>query len=193
MIAKLTEKFSSYPIVRTSSTYFYIVDLKDINGGGVELIEYQPAPMGVVVLNPPPIPVAFLGFQDNAFVPLAGQGVRHCECVLFPEACNNNDWILFVETKYADNIENAFRASREYPLNMINQIISTVAVFRDQGIIEPNRRVWAIVSFPKLIEDFAAFFFTGQISIEDMLLNYKIVIKATNSAEIISPKRIKLI
>lgn len=147
---------------------------------------------GVYISNPPTVPIVFMGFPDNIFVPIVGQGVKQCECVLFPESCNYNDWVLFIETKYVDNIENAFREERGYPRAMINQIIQTVQVFRDKGIIDKERRVWAIVSFPKLVEDFAAFFFTGQISIEDMLLNYKIVIKATNSATVTSPKRIRL-
>lgn len=193
MINRLLANLPDHPAELSSSEHLFVIDFKDINGGGVELLEVPSPHPGVYISNPPPVPIAFYGFKENAFVALAGQGVRQCECVLFPETCNSNDWILFIETKYVDSIENAFRASREYPWNMIDQIIKTVELFRSKGILEENRRVWAIVSFPKLIEDFAAFFFTGQISIEDMLLNHKIVIKATNSALIISPKRIKLI
>ena len=133
-----------------------------------------------------------MGFLNNALVLEVGRYCRQCECVLFPQTNNSNDWILFVETKYVDNITNAFRTSREYPWNMIEQIILTVGFFRDKGIIDLNKRVNAIVSFPPLIEDFSASFFTGQISIEDILHQYKILIRATNSAEIISTKRIRL-
>ena len=192
MINRLKASFPKYPLATTSSSDFYIVDFKKINGGGVMLFNTKPEHPGVYISNPPLVSVVFLGFSDNAFVPIIGQSAKHCECVLFPEVCNHNDWILFIETKYVDNIENAFRENRGYPGIMIDQIIQTVNVFRNQGIIEQDRRVWAIVSFPKLVEDFAAFFFTGKISIEDMLLNHKIVIKATNSATVVSPKRIKL-
>lgn len=192
MIVRLKASFPTFPITKASAQHLYIVDFKKINGGGVQLFSTKPGHDGVYISNPPVLPILFLAFPDNAFVQIAGQGVKHCECVLFPDACNDNDWILFIETKYVDNIENAFKEERRYPGTMIDQIIQTVEVFRAKGIIERDRRVWAIVSFPKLIQDFGAFFFTGQMSIEDMLIHHKIVIKATNSASIISTKRIKL-
>jgi hypothetical protein len=99
---------------------------------------------------------------------------------------------LFIETKYSTNLENAFRKENDYPNCMINQIIETVKYFRAKGVIAENRRVNAIVSFPNLIDEFNATFFTGELSIEQILIDYKILIRATNSGIIKSEKRLTL-
>jgi len=146
----------------------------------------------IYVENPNDVAIHFDGFLDNALEVSPGTCCRQCECIVFPQTCNEDDWILCIETKYVHNIENAFRESNDYPNSMIDQIIDTVNYFRGKNIIENNRRVTAIVSFPTLIEDFSASFFTGTPSIEDILINNNIRIRATNTAQIISPKRIRI-
>jgi hypothetical protein len=95
--------------------------------------------------------------------------------------------------KYADNVKNAFRQESNYPNCMITQIIETVRYFRENGILENNRRATAIVSFPKLIEEFSSFFFDfSDETPENILENHKILLYPTNSATITSPQRILL-
>jgi hypothetical protein len=103
---------------------------------------------------------------------------------------------LFIETKYSDNIETAFRKENDYPHCMVTQILDTVQFFRSRGILESGRRATAIVSFPNLIEEFNSTFFPVRIgnrdvSAEDILINYNVLIRATNAAKIINPNRLK--
>ena len=83
---------------------------------------------------------------------------------------------------------------------MIAQILDTVEYFRTNEIIGEKRRVHAIVSFPTLIQAFDAAFFGREVvyneksytSMMDILLEYRVLIRATNSGKIISPKRLKI-
>lgn len=181
-------------ILKTSaSNNIYIIDYKHINGGDVEILEAEPEEVKYVHLdNIQPITVLFDGFKDNALPVEVGVFNKQCECVIFPETCNDSDWILFIETKYVNSLENAFRENNDYPNCMITQIIETVKYFRIKGIIDTERRVNAIVSFPTLIEEFNSTFFTGTQSIDDILSEHNILIRATNSALIKSEKRITL-
>jgi hypothetical protein len=79
---------------------------------------------------------------------------------------------------------------------MVNQIIETVKFFRSKGILESKRRATAIVSFPNLIEEFNSAFFPVKIedkyvSVEDILLKYNVLIRATNAVRIVSPTRLQ--
>ena len=176
----------------SNTNNIYIVDFKNINGGDVELLESEPDEIKYVHLeNIQPIPIIFDGFKDNALPVSVGLFNKQCECIIFPASCEDKDWILFIETKYVNSLENAFRENNDYPNCMITQIIETVNFFREKNIIENNRRVNAIVSFPTLIEEFNSTFFTG-IQVDEILSEHNILIRATNSAIIKSEKRITL-
>lgn len=169
----------------------YIVDYKHVHHGVVDLHEQIPDVNFVHISNINNVEVYFNGFLDSALEIELGNYSKQCECIIFSNPYSTNTWTLFIETKYVNSIENAFRESNKYPFSMVNQIIDTVKYFRDKNLIG-SETVNAIVSFPTLIGDFSASFFTGDLSIEDILLNYKIRIRAINSALIISNKRIKL-
>lgn len=146
----------------------------------------------VYLSNQNQVDVNFDGFEENALPIEKGLYNSQCECVLFPDNFKQNSWILFVETKYANNFENAFKEENDYPYGMTNQIIETVKYFREKRIIDYDRRVNAIVSFPNLVEEFNSYIFDGKISILDILKEHKILIRGTNNARIISEKRIKI-
>jgi hypothetical protein len=74
---------------------------------------------------------------------------------------------------------------------MIAQIIETVNYFRKKGIMDVKRRATAIVSFPTLMEEFNSTFFSQGMTETEILMQYNIMIRATNTARIISTKRIK--
>ncbi len=193
MITRLRAKLPSHHIVTESAPILYVVDRTHASSGGVSLERNLPEIDFVAIANKNCVPVYFDGFGRNALEVAVGLYSKQCECVMFPQACLTDDWILAIETKYVSNLENAFREENDYPQCMVDQIIDTVKYFRDLGIIEPDRRVNAIVSFPTLIADFNAWFFTKtDQSIEDILIKHKIRIRAINSAQIISSKRIKI-
>jgi len=191
MISKIQNILPEHNIKITESKKIFIIDYKNLNGGEVELLEEEPDDIKFVFIeNIKPIKIAFDGFKDNALPIKIGEYSRQCECVLFPELYKDNNWILFIETKYANNLRAAFNDNSDYPNNMIEQITETVKYFREKKIIPENKRVSAIVSFPNLIEEFNSFF--NQDQLVEILLNQKILIRATNSAIVISEKRIRL-
>lgn len=198
---KIEAILPNHTLIFSESPDLYIVDYTDMKKGGVELLGYKPDDINAVYLknkpegNPQdkrPIAIYFDGFKDNALPIRKGHYNSQCECIVFPASCKDTDWILFVETKYANNMALAFKKELGYPRKMVNQIIETVKYFRDKGIIATNRKVHAIVSFPNLIAAFNSFVFTEEGQSEtDIFLNHKIIVRATNSATIISEKRIK--
>ena len=194
MKTQIAKKLPLHNLTTHSNLNLYIADYpKTINNKGVVLFADEPNDIKCVhILNPKEILICFDGFKDNALPIDIGNCSEQCECVLFPDRCDETDWILFIENKYANDRTAAFRENRGYPNKMTDQIIETVKYFREKGIIAPNRRVWAIVSFPNLVEEFNSTIFKGDLSELDILFKYKIVIRGTNAAKIISEKRIKL-
>jgi hypothetical protein len=175
-------------IKESSSENLYVVDYKNINNGDVELLELQPRDIKYVHLkNNKNVAVFFAGFKDN----LLGAGNQQCECVVFPQTCEESDWVLFIECKYAKSKETAKDKERDYPKTMIDQIIATVDYFRTNGIMSKKKRATAIVSFPNLM-DFSGWVISAlyPLSIEDILEQHNILLRATNSAMIKNEKRI---
>jgi len=194
---RIAEILPEHTLIQSNSKNIYIVDYKNRNNGKVCLLESEPSDIKTVYLkNEHEIAVLFDGFEENSLPVRKGIYNRQCECVIFPEVCNNDDWVLFIETKYSDNFENAFREENDYPHCMVKQILETVTFFRSRGILENGRRTTAIVSFPNLIEEFNSTFFPVRIddkyvSAEDILTEHNILIRATNAAQIKSVKRLK--
>lgn len=190
---KIKEILPNHRLITTQASKIFIVDYKKINGGEVELLTSKPTNINSVFLdNNKRVSIYFDGFQENALPLKKGLYNRQCECVLFPKSSKESDWILFIETKYANNRKLAFQEKHNYPNCMIDQIIKTVDYFRNKNIISPDKRVTAIVSFPNLIKEFNSVFFSKDLTALDILTKYKILIRATNSATIKSEKRISL-
>lgn len=190
MKSNLEAHLAQQQILGSSCENLYVVDYKDLNNGDVELLEKEPRDIKAVHLrNVNNIQIYFAGFKDN----ILGTGNQQCECVIFPQTCEEKDWVLFVECKYAKSKEKAKDKERDYARKMINQIIATVDYFRINGIMSNKRKAHAIVSFPNL-ENFNAFVFSAvyPLSIEDVLEQHNIIIRATNSAIIKSEKMIRI-
>jgi hypothetical protein len=176
----------------SSAHVLYVVDYKNYNKGGVVLHEEEPDGVKYVLLaNPNGVPVYFNGFKENALVEAPGLHSQQCECVLFPATCDDSDWVLFIECKYTQDLKTATDVKNGYPQKMIAQIIETVNYFRKKGIMDVKRRATAIVSFPTLMEEFNSTFFSRGMTETEILMQYNIMIRATNTARIISTKRIK--
>lgn len=179
--------------------HLYIVDWKDYNEGGVEISGVKRKAINAVhISNDYNIEVFFDGFPENALPITKKKRSRQCECVVFPITCDQKEWVLFIETKYANNINAAKNPDSDYPYCMVRQIKDTVSFFRKKGIIAENKIVHAIIAFPNLMEGFNSWVFPikhGDVeeSILDIRINDKIIIRATNNARIINDKNILLI
>lgn len=194
MIQKINDYIKNQKNGIINSENIFIADFKNTDGGEVKISNTQPTISSVKLKNINNVEIYFVAFMDNALKVDTEEGqVKQCECILFPSSCNTNDWVLFIETKYAANLKAAFDEKVDYPNTMINQIISTVNYFRNKGILPNDKKVNAILSFPPLLEIFSESFLTrSEKTPEEIFSEHKILIRATNEAEIISSKRIKL-
>lgn len=211
----IVEKKSSHADCFKSilSATIYIRDYKhhdlaaDIRNRGVVIDDnLDPEWASVVLENAIPDSLAIDAdcFPENALPnEEAGSHASQCECVIFPADGNEEDWLLFIETKYTDSENVAQKEDVNYPKKMFSQIKSTVNYFRQKGIIASDKRVHAIMSYPKLLEPFDSWNIpledvdegTGdvlQLTTEEIMQRYKIHIRPTNHAQIKSAKRIKL-
>lgn len=169
----------------------YVVDWKDENNGGISFTDYHPGRAAVVLSNPAQISVCCDKFPENALPIKKGCFSRQCECVLFPldDAGKDDNWVLFIETKYAKDEFKAKDVRNRYPETMVAQIEKTVLYFREKAILKPDKIVYAIVSFP-MLENVNAWF--DQNLIYDALVEHKIIVRATNHAEILNRQVLRL-
>jgi len=193
MIDQLRASFPQHVFHLEDSEELFIVDLKPLRlGADVVMYNAHPGHAHVYLFNPRRVPLFFDGFPDNAFETSPGDHCKQCECIVFPQICEPEDWVLFVETKYTENMESAFNEVVNYPNGMIDQIIATVRFLRDKGVLPVDKRVHALVSFPRLIQSFDAFFFTSTPSVMEILTEHNVIIRASNKATIRSNRNIKL-
>jgi hypothetical protein len=193
MINRFRAAYSHHAFPIDDSNELFLIDHKSLHRGrnDLELTNVRPTENHVYLFNPNQVPVYVNIFPDNAFLNPDGSQCRQCECVFFPEECNADDWVLFVEMKYPFNVGIAFGDGTRYPDNMIDQIVQTVGHLRNKGVILPDKRVMALAAFPTLIADFSESFFTGPRNMHDILEKYNIAIRPKNSVRIRSAKNIK--
>lgn len=169
----------------------YVEDWKDENNGGISFTDYDVERAAVRLLNPSMLSVYCDKFPENALPIKKGCFSQQCECILFPqdEAEDTDDWRLFIETKYAKDEAKARDERNNYPQKMVGQIEATVEYFRNKGILEENKVVYAIVSFP-MLDNYNAWF--DQNLIHEALAKHQIIVRATNQAKILNKKIILL-
>ena len=169
----------------------YVADWKDENNGGISFTDYDVERAAVRLLNPSMLSVYCDKFPENALPIKKGCFSQQCECILFPqdEAEDTDDWRLFIETKYAKDEAKARDERNNYPQKMVGQIEATVEYFRNKGILEENKVVYEIVSFP-MLDNYNAWF--DQNLIHEALAKHQIIVRATNQAKILNKKVILL-
>lgn len=193
MIKKLLDVLSEHKdyLETLQGKVLYVADWKDENNGGISFTDYDVKRATVRLLNPNMLSVCCDKFPENALPIKKGRFSQQCECVLFPheEADVIDTWLLFIETKYAKDEIKARDERNNYPQKMVGQIEATVEYFRNKGILEENKVVYAIVSFP-MLDNYNAWF--DQNLIHEALAKYRIIVRATNQAKILSKQVIQL-
>lgn len=148
MKERLTETFDNkIDWQETNESVIYIVDYTERtkSAQAVELHNRKPDNIDVLkIYNPNALYVSCGIFGKQALIDASGKDMKHCECVLFPSATAHDTWVLFVEIKdcKAKNISEFFADAKK-------QIITTVEYFREQNLISLNKRVHAVISFPR--------------------------------------------
>ena len=194
----LSEKFCRFT---TQADPFILVDWKDITDENLKVHTELPVKhpvsgeivKGVIVYNKQQCNTQIDAFAENALVYTKKRRSKQCECVVYPNDADTEEWILFIESKYANNESLAFNPHFGYPDYAICQIKETVQFFRDKNIIAQDKIVNAIISFPNLAEAFNAFVFRDNNSILDIFQNNRIIIRATNYVRIVSNLDLDLI
>lgn len=199
MRTRINDNIKEHQAYPCSYTEIHIVDWKKFTNENLKVHDCIPVDprtgqliRSVRLMNTTAVPVIVDAFGENALVYTKKRKARQCECVIYPDDFKETDWVLFVEMKYAENEIAAFRKENDYPNNMIEQIKQTVQFFKDKKILPPEKVVYAIVSFPNLLATFNSTLFSFN-AINDIYLDYGIIIRGTNNAEIISSNDIKLI
>lgn len=180
------------------ASFLYVRDMKKVNGG-TAVIDGMPKGIASVELsNPLQMEIDFDGFPDNAFPLSKGKFERQCECVLFPSEADQEEWVLFIETKYVGSLKSAKDPNNRYPEMMVTQIKKTVSYFRQKEILPSSKVVYAIISFPTIEDGFDSWTFPVRYedgtseSVEDILFSDKIHIRATNHATLKNKRLIDL-
>lgn len=119
-----------------SSEKLYVIDRTEDQSGKVEIHEQEPNLKGVEIKNPSKIAVYFDKFPKQAFKINNRKSKKQCEGAMFPCQAEADEWLLFVETKYAPDLEHAQKPQSNYISKATKQIISTAQHFREKGIIE---------------------------------------------------------
>ena len=199
MKTRINDSIQQHQVYPCSYTSIHIVDWKKFTSENLKVHDRVPVNPNtgklihsVCLRNDSAMSILVDAFGENALQYSKKKKARQCECVIYPDKYKDTDWVLFVEMKYAENEIAAFRKENDYPNNMIEQIKQTVQFFKDKCILPQEKEVYAIVSFPNLLSAFNSTIFSID-AINDFYLDYGIIIRGTNNAEIISSDNIKLI
>lgn len=132
----------------------YIADYTKKNNGKVKVCGSQLTDIEVVTLDnkAKKIKLHYDAFLPGAFKKNNSQTLQQCECVIFPCSMNEDDWILFVETKYTTKEY----SDPTFPLvKAICQIGETALLFKKREVISNTKEVTGIIAFPELMSPFS--------------------------------------
>ena len=147
---KISAKFSGQDFLSYNTAEIYIMDYtaQTKNVRGIEWIDTAPTDIDAFFVNNSSLlDITFCIFKENT-IKLEGSAKKelpHCEGILFPTVNSDKTWITFIELKYPkkkDNLGSNLKEARW-------QLLCTLDLFREQGIIEEKRLVYLIFSAPK--------------------------------------------
>ncbi len=135
--------------------------------------------------NPIPLAIDFNLFDDNQFKDEHQKDCPHCECCLFPSENDDKTWIAFIEIKDCKpkNIS-------DYKNKMKEQILSSLSLFRKQGIIAETKKVYGIISCPRHKTAFNDAIFVDRAEYKRLFHNHKISFLVTNEISVLNNNRI---
>ncbi|MDR1524172.1 MAG: hypothetical protein LBS79_02800 [Tannerella sp.] len=163
----------------------YVVDYSNKSGSakGVEVHNIKPDDIDDLTLkNESHLNITASIFGKQCFMDEENKEIKHCECVLYPTHSNPDTWVLFIEIKDCKpkNVSNYFTSAKE-------QIIQTVKLFRKCNLLDINKKVHAVISFPRNKTNF--YHLLIPISESQMFFHqYKIIMRATNTLSIKNEK-----
>lgn len=183
MKSRIEKSYPKISFVDTSWPEIYVADYTDKTGSTrtIEYHETKPADINSLkLINDGALHITAATLNEQSMTdPETGKELMHCECVLFPKQNDEGTWVLFVEIKDCKqkNMSEYFKKAKE-------QIIATVADFRDKEVISSGKKAHAVISFPNKTKTNYYSQFITQGDRTSFLHQYKIIIMATNTITI---------
>ncbi|MDF2933422.1 MAG: uncharacterized protein K0R36_2753 [Chryseobacterium sp.] len=166
----------------------YIADYTERTASlrSVEIHDTNPTDIdSLIINNPTEIHISTSIFSPQCFIDDNGKEPKQCECIVTPTTLLPNSWILFIEIKDCKpkNVSTYHKECKE-------KILENVKLFREKEILDDDKVVYAVVSFPR----------TGKTNFHNHLIKatewkqirdeHKIMIKGTNEITIKNEKSI---
>ena len=132
----------------------------------------------MVVDNPSNTSLEFNLFEDSQFKDEGGKTLEHCECCFYP--IDDTKWLGFLEIK--DCKPKHIATYRE---KAKQQLISTVAIFKKEGLCPNHQLVYGIISYPRRNKtSFNEYIFGDVIEQTRLKRKYGINFMATNNIKV---------
>jgi len=184
-----------FPTLNAELTYIADYTHQTQNVRGIEWHLSCPIDIDAfVVNNTTQHDITFCAFKENT-IKVRNENTgeikekSHCEGIIFPTINNRETWTVLLELKYPDNRnklgENLKEARR--------QLLSTLNLFREQGILEPDRVVHLIYSAPKYSSKvpFENWSMTPQ-QLKEIRRSQKAIMRGVNTMQILSGEALKV-
>ena len=170
-----------FKYVSFSDKQLYVVDYteKTKSARSVEVHNVKPNDIdALIVYNPTETNISTSIFMPQCFKE-HDKEPKQCECVMYPTVLSTSSWILFIEIKDCKP-----KNAASYHKEAKEKIIANVQLFREKKIIDNNKVVYAIVSFPRKEKTNFHNHLIKASEWKQFRDNYKIMIKGTNEVMI---------
>ena len=141
----------------------------------------------LIIHNPTEINISTSIFTPHCFKDKNGNEPKQCECVMSPECLSGDSWILFIEIKNCKP-----KNVSKYHKDVKEKIIENVQMFRNKGILDNDKIVYAAVSFPRNAKTDFHKHLIKATEWKQFRDSYKIIVKGTNEITVKNDKRINL-
>jgi hypothetical protein len=176
---KIKATYENIHFVETSSSEIHVVDYTDKTNSvrDIEFLDCKPSDIeSLKLVNSDHLSISAAVFENRCIIDTkTNKELSHCECAVFPSENDDTTWVLFIEIKDCKpkNIGQYFSKTKE-------QVIKTVAEFREKGLIARDKNVHALISFPNRnkVDYYNQLIQQGER--QWFLHQHKIIIKGTN-------------
>ncbi|MDR0865543.1 MAG: hypothetical protein LBO74_11510 [Candidatus Symbiothrix sp.] len=179
------DKFNHIDI---ESNELHVVDYTERTNSkrAVEVFCIKPSKIdSLKISNPTKFPITTSIFKSQCFMGNDGKELKQCECILYPTTYTKDSLVLFIEIKdcKAKNIATHYD-------NIKEKFIVNVKLFRDKGVLEDDKIVYAVASFPRSNKTVFHNQFITPPDIKDFRDNHKMIVMGTNNITIKDEKSI---
>lgn len=151
---RIIQTFPNSKFGKSCSTNIFVADFskRTNKSRGVEISDNVPSDPNdekkemecLDLCNPDRMIIDYNIFEDDQFKDEKKKYLAHCECCLFPSENNDKTWVAFIEIK-----DCKFKNMSVHINTAKEQIISTVDIFRSNGIVNPKQNIYGLISFPR--------------------------------------------